>query len=171
MGILKSDHYQDLRAFLVNQVKDLYDAEFQLIAFLPEMIMRAKSLHLRTTLNIHLCESYSHIDILEAVFSSIDEEPNRARCFTVEKIIRSYVGLLESNVPSSTVADAGLILVTGKIQHYQVAGYRGILNICSQMGELQVSELLGDMLPTMPSCPRLSCDSDHEFPNSLAINM
>ncbi len=145
MGLFSSETLEDLRALVVNQIKDLYDAEHRIVEALPTMVEKASSAQLRQALDTHLAESHGHIAILESVFDLLDEEPERETCEACRGLLEEVEEILDAEA-TPAVIDAGIILAAQKVEHYEMAGYGGAAALSEQIGESEVADLLKKIL-------------------------
>src|SRR5579862_2907356 len=99
---------KNLRDLWLDELKDLYNAEKQIIAALPKMAKAASEDDLRQAFEEHLEQTHGHVDRLEEIFKSIDEPVRGKKCKGMEGIIGEGKEMLEEDLPE-TVCDAALI--------------------------------------------------------------
>lgn len=145
MGIFTSETFEDLRELVINQVRDLYDAEHQIMEALPRMAEKASSEQLRQAFKSHMAETQGHITKLESVFDLFGEEATRETCEACEGLLEEAEEILDAE-GDPAVIDAGLILAAQRVEHYEMAGYGGTAALAAQLGEIQVSKLLREIL-------------------------
>lgn len=145
MNLFFSETYDDLRHLLVNQLRDLYDAEHRILENFPAVIEKATSSELRLALEDHKHETEGHISMLKQVFEKLGEQPKRATCEACKGLIKEGSTLLDAR-GNPAVIDAGLILAQQRIEHYEIAGHGGARALAIQLGETEVAELLGEIL-------------------------
>lgn len=145
MGLFISDNFEDLRELLLNQLKDLYDAEHRIVDALPKMAEKASSPELTKAFTSHLRESEGHIEILEQAFAALGEEPERETCEACQGLLKEGKEILEATGPGSVI-DAGLIVAAQRVEHYEIAGYGGAKAFALQLGEAKVAQLLDKIL-------------------------
>lgn len=134
-----------LRDLYVQQLRDLYSAEKQLIAALPKMAKTASTDSLRKAFEHHLEETRKQKDRIEEIFSELDQKPGRHKCKGMEGLIAEGSEFLE-NDGDSDVVDAGLIAAAQRVEHYEIAGYGTAKAFAQQLGEERAGKLLDDSL-------------------------
>jgi ferritin-like metal-binding protein YciE len=111
-----------LREALVDEIKDLYNAEKQLTKALPKLAKNATNPKLRDALSSHLKETERHIARLEQVFRLLDEKPKGKLCEGMQGIIEEGNSLLEE-VEEGAVMDACIIAGGQRAEHYEMSAY------------------------------------------------
>ena len=139
---MKDQTMQDL---YIDQLRDLYDAERQIIKALPKMIQSAESSELRSALQTHLEETRGHITRLEQVFRLHNEEVKGEKCKGVEGIIDEGKDVAKHN-ENPSVRDAGVIAGAQKVEHYEMAGYGSVRTWAEQIGHTEAAQLLQQTL-------------------------
>ena len=139
---MKFDNLYDL---FVGELKDLYDAEHQIIEALPKMHEATTSSELQDAFQQHLKQTKTHIKRLENVFEIIAEEPERETCDAMEGLLKEGDELIEQNEPSSTL-DAALIAAAQRVEHYEIAGYGTVRTYAQVLGFADVVDVLQQTL-------------------------
>jgi ferritin-like metal-binding protein YciE len=134
-----------LKDLYVQQLKDLYSAESQLIDALPKMAKSASTDSLREAFENHLEETRKQKDRIEEIFSELDEKPSGHKCKGMEGLIAEGSEFLD-NGGDSDVVDAGLIAAAQRVEHYEIAGYGTAKAFAKQLGEERAGKLLDDTL-------------------------
>jgi ferritin-like metal-binding protein YciE len=111
-----------LREALVEEVKDLYNAEKQLTKALPKLAKNATNPKLREALTSHLRETENQLGRLEQVFRLLDEKPKGKLCEGIQGIIEEGNAMLEE-VEEGAVMDACIVAAGQKSEHYEMASY------------------------------------------------
>jgi ferritin-like metal-binding protein YciE len=111
-----------LRDLFVDQIKDLYNMENQLVKALPKMAKAANSGDLSAAFQEHLEQTRGHVERLEQIFNDLDVSARGKRCVGMEGIIDEGKGLLEEDLAPDTL-DAGIIGAAQKVEHYEIAAY------------------------------------------------
>jgi ferritin-like metal-binding protein YciE len=111
-----------LREALVDEVKDLYNAEKQLTKALPKLAENATNPKLREALLAHLRETENHVARLEQVFRILDEKPKGKLCDGMQGIIEEGNKKIEE-VEEGPVLDACIIAGGQRSEHYEMASY------------------------------------------------
>lgn len=106
----------------IDELKDLYDAEKQLVEALPKMAEAATSDDLKRGFRQHLEQTQDHVQRLEDIFNELGEAPDGKRCHGMQGIIREGEQLIQKQDIQPDVKDAGLIAQAEKAEHYEIAG-------------------------------------------------
>ena len=131
-------------AFL-DELRDSYDAERQLIKALPKMAKAATSAELRTAFETHLEETRGHVERLEQVFESLEEKVKGKHCDGIAGIIEEGKSIMEEDFDESTM-DACLIAAGQRAEHYEMAAYGTLVAWARAMGHDEAAELLEQTL-------------------------
>jgi len=134
-----------LESLLVDELKDIYSAETQLIKAMPRIIKTAASKDLRTTLEEHLKETHKHVDRLEEICRKLDTNPNGKKCTGMEGLIDEAVELLKMEGDNESL-EAGLIGAAQRIEHYEIAAYGTARAHARQLGFVEAVKLLSETL-------------------------
>ena len=134
-----------LRKLYVHSLKDLYNAETQLLAALPKMAKAASSEELRAGFEEHLEQTREHIRRLEKVFESVEASPNGVKCDGMEGLIKEGEEVIKE-VKDPEVRDAGLIAAAQKVEHYEIACYGTVCTYAELLGDSEACSLLGATL-------------------------
>ncbi len=135
----------DLEKLFVTELKDIYDAEQQLVKALGEMEESAKSTELRSAFHEHLQETRNHVNRLERVFQAIGEEPKRRSCKGIEGIVDEGETLAKEFEENSAL-DAALIEAGQKAEHYEITSYGTLCSWAEELGRSQALSLLKENL-------------------------
>ena len=128
-----------LRELLIDELKDLYDSEHQLVKALPKMAKAAEHQELKEAFESHLVETQGHVQKLESVFESLHEAPKRKKCKAMEGIVAEGHELMDEG-------DAALIAAAQKVEHYEIASYGTVAAWADLLGENDAAEILGEIL-------------------------
>lgn len=135
----------NLREALVEEIRDLYNAEKQLIKALPKMAKGASSDELREAFESHLEETEGQVTRLERVFELLDEKPRGKHCAGIAGIIEEASDTLNEDMEDS-VMDACLIAGGQRAEHYEIAAYGTAIAWSEALGLTDVSQLLTETL-------------------------
>ena len=130
-----------LKKLYVHELKDLWSAENQLMAILPEAIDAVEDGDLKRALESHQNETEGQISRLETIFLTLDFGPGGHRCEGMAGLIRELKGAFGSEVHNS-VRDAMIIAALQRIEHYEMAGYGVARTFAEKLGEYNASDLL-----------------------------
>jgi len=139
---MQMNNLQDL---MVDNLKDLYNAENQLLKALPKVAKAVENEQLREALEMHLKETQGHVQRLEQVFSTLGEKPTGKKCKGMEGLIEENKELMGEDAEPD-VMDAGLIVGCQKIEHYEIAGYGSAVTFAKMLGNNEAARLLGEIL-------------------------
>lgn len=134
-----------LRKLYIDELKDLYSAEKQLLKALPKMAKAASSPDLRAGFEGHLKQTQEHAARLERIFGVLGQSPNGKHCNGMEGLIKEGGELIEED-PQSEELDAGLIAAAQRVEHYEIAGYGCVRTYANLLGDSQAAALLEETL-------------------------
>jgi ferritin-like metal-binding protein YciE len=129
----------------IEELRDTYDAEKQLIKALPKLAKAAASTDLRTAFETHLEETRGHVERLEQVFESLDEKPRGKHCEGIAGIIEEGKSIMEEEFDDATM-DACLIAAGQRAEHYEMAAYGTLIAWAQSMGHTEATNLLQEIL-------------------------
>lgn len=136
---------QDLQDLFLDNLKDLYNAEKQLLKALPKMAKAADSEELRMAFETHTEETHGHIDRLEQVFERMGKKATGKTCKAMQGLIEENKELLEEDA-APDVLDAGMIVGAQKVEHYEIAAYGTMVEWAKLMGDKESASLLAQTL-------------------------
>jgi ferritin-like metal-binding protein YciE len=141
----KSDAAQGLHDLLVDELKDIYWCEKELVKALPKMMKNATADELAEALTSHLEETKEQVTRLEEVFASIDEKAEAKKCEAMEGLIKEAEEIMEST-KQGAVRDAGIISAAQKVEHYEIATYGTLCAFAKILGHDTAVDLLEETL-------------------------
>ena len=130
-----------LQKLYTNELRDLYNAEGQLLKALPKMAKAASSEELKNAFEKHLEQTKSHVERLEQVFEELDEKPKGKTCRAMKGLVEEGSEILQQDGEES-VLDAGIIVAAQKVEHYEIAGYGSVRTFAQLLGQNKAAELL-----------------------------
>jgi len=134
-----------LRELYIDHLRDLYDAENQLIKALPKMAKEANSDELRLGIEEHLEQTRGHAERLEQIFEQLGEKPKGKKCKGMQGVIDEGKETLEEDMEEDT-KDAAIIAAAQRVEHYEIAGYGTARTYANLLGENEAAELLEETL-------------------------
>jgi len=134
-----------LRGLYLDELRDLYSAENQLVKALPKMAKAATSAKLKAGFEKHLSQTREHVTRLEKIFSELAESPKGKTCKGMEGLIKEGSEMIEED-PGAEELDAGLIAAAQRVEHYEIAGYGCVRTYANLLGEKKAASLLEDTL-------------------------
>jgi ferritin-like metal-binding protein YciE len=129
----------------IDELKDLYSAETQLVQALPKMAKAASSPELQQAFQQHLEETREHVKRVEKIFSALNASPRGKKCVGMEGVIEEGKELLNMQ-GQPEVIDAGLIGAAQRVEHYEMAGYGTARAHAEQLGHSDAVQLLQQTL-------------------------
>ena len=130
-----------LQKLYVEELRDLYNAENQLLKALPKMAKAASSEELKNAFEKHLEQTETHVERLEQVFEELDQTPKGKTCRAMKGLIQEGSEILEEEGDPS-VLDAGIIVAAQKVEHYEIAGYGSVRTFANLLNQEKAAELL-----------------------------
>jgi ferritin-like metal-binding protein YciE len=134
-----------LQELYVEQLRDLYSAENQLVKALPKMAKAAQSEALRKGFEQHLEQTKGHVDRLEQIFSAMDENPKGRKCAGMEGLVEEGEEVIREQSGSDAL-DSGLIASAQRVEHYEIAGYGSVRTFAELLGDEEAVNLLQQTL-------------------------
>ena len=136
---------ESLRDLYIDELKDLYSAEKQLVKALPKMVKNATRPELKKAFQDHLAKTEGHVERLEQIFESLEASPRGKKCVGMEGLIEEASELIGEDADED-VLDAGLISKAQHVEHYEMAGYGTVRTYALTLGESEHAELLEETL-------------------------
>jgi ferritin-like metal-binding protein YciE len=132
---------KNLKSVFVDELRDIYNSEQQLIKALPKMAKAATSEALRSGFEEHLEQTKEHAARIEKIFSGMGEPVKGKKCKGMEGIV-SEGGEVMSEDYEGAVMDAALISAAQRVEHYEMAAYGAVHAYAELMGESEAASLL-----------------------------
>ena len=129
-----------LKEIYVEELKDLYSAENQLVKALPKMAKAATSDDLRAGFEEHLEQTKGHVQRLEDIFKTLGENPKGKTCKGMQGLITEGSEMIEEEEGEGL--DVGLISAAQRVEHYEIAGYGSVAAYADLLGEEEAASLL-----------------------------
>ena len=130
-----------LRETFVEELKDLYDAEKQLLKALPKMAKAADHEELKAAFEDHLQETETHVERLEQVFSIFGETAKGKKCKAMQGLVEEGQDLIDEEE-----GDAALICAAQMVEHYEIASYGSLRTWAELLDEGEAVDLLQETL-------------------------
>ncbi|MGH9406427.1 MAG: ferritin-like domain-containing protein [Terriglobia bacterium] len=137
--------YETLKDLYLDELRDIYDAENEIVKALPKMASAASSPELRNAFTHHLQQTKTHVTRLEEIFSGMGEKPKTKKCDGVRGIIAEGEDLMGQKGDQS-VMDAGLIASAQRVEHYEMAVYGTLRTWAGRFSNSQAVSLLEETL-------------------------
>ena len=134
-----------LREILIDELRDLYSAENQLIKQLPKTAKAVESAELKQIFVSHLDETKQQAERLKQVFEMLGKKPTGKHCKGMEGAIDEVKEALEED-EDGALYDTGVIGGAARVEHYEIAGYTCAIAMARQLGESEIVSLLTQSL-------------------------
>jgi len=134
-----------LKKLYLEELRDLYSAETQLVKALPKMVKGASSAELKQAFGNHLEQTKGHVERLNEIFDRLDEKPAGKTCKAMKGLIEEGSEMLEEEGDESVI-DAGLIGAAQRVEHYEIASYGTVRTFANLLGEEDAAERLQQTL-------------------------
>ena len=135
----------DLRELYIDELRDLYDAENQLIKALPEMAESATSDQLRAGFEQHLEQTRTHAQRLEQIFNELGEKAKGKKCKGMQGLVSEGKDIMGEDFEGD-VLDAALISAAQRVEHYEIAAYGTVRTFAEILGNTEAAGLLEQTL-------------------------
>jgi len=136
---------QTLKDLYIDELKDMYDAENQIVKALPKMAKEATNEELRAAIEQHLDQTQTHIERLEQVFEDLGEKAKGTKCEATKGLIEEAKRMMEE-AEDDDVRDAAIIGSAQKVEHYEIASYGTLRTYAELLGFDEQAELLQETL-------------------------
>jgi ferritin-like metal-binding protein YciE len=135
-----------LQKLYVEQLKDLYSAETQLVDALPKMAKAASSSELRQAFQEHLAQTKEHVNRLEQIFKDLGYKPTGQKCKGMAGLIEEGEEMIEEDDADDDVRDAGLIAAAQRVEHYEISGYGTVRTYARMLNREEDANILQQTL-------------------------
>lgn len=129
----------------IEELRDIYNAENQLLKALPKMAKAASSEDLRQAFEEHLQQTEGHVERLDEIFEKLDKKPTGKTCKAMKGLIEEGSEIIKED-GEEHVIDAGLIAAAQKVEHYEIASYGTVRTWAEMLGAEDAAELLQQTL-------------------------
>lgn len=123
-----------LRQLYIDELKDLYSAETQMVKALPKLAKASSDGQLRRAFEEHLRQTSEQVTRLEQIFDMIDEKPTGKKCLGMEGLVKEGSETMQEGY-TDAVKDAALIGAAQRVEHYEIAGYGTARAFAALLGE------------------------------------
>jgi ferritin-like metal-binding protein YciE len=135
----------ELKELYVDELKDIYSAETQLVKALPKMAKAAVSAALRNGFQEHLTQTEGHVARLEQIFEELGQEPTGKKCEGMAGLIKEGGEAAEEDYEGD-VKDSALIGAAQRVEHYEIAAYGTVRAMAEKLGDEKAVQLLAQTL-------------------------
>lgn len=134
-----------LRKLYIEELRDVYNAENQLLKALPKMAKAAASDELKQAFEDHLEQTQGHVERLDEIFEALEEKATGKTCKGMKGLVEEGAEILKEEGEES-VLDAGIIAAAQKLEHYEIATYGTLRTWANLLGEEEAADLLQQTL-------------------------
>ena len=134
-----------LQELYVEELRDLYNAEQQILKALPKMMKAASDRELQRAFSTHEKQTQQQVKRLERIFRELGETPRGKKCKGMEGLLEEGSDLIKEK-PGPDVLDAGLIAAAQRVEHYEIAAYGTARAYAQQLGHPEQASLLQETL-------------------------
>jgi ferritin-like metal-binding protein YciE len=134
-----------LRQLYVDELKDLYSAETQLVKALPKMAKASSSAELRQAFEEHLRQTSEQVSRLEQIFEMLGEKATGKKCLGMEGLVKEGSETMQEEY-GDAVKDAAIIGAAQRVEHYEIAGYGTVRAFAELLGENEHISLIEETL-------------------------
>jgi ferritin-like metal-binding protein YciE len=136
---------ETMQELLIDELKDLYSAEKQIVRALPKLAKAATSPELKQALLDHLEETKGQVARLEQIGEIVGKKMTGKTCVGMKGVLEEGSEVLE-DTEKGTVRDAALISASQRVEHYEMAGYGSAREFAKMLGQAEVAKLLDETL-------------------------
>jgi ferritin-like metal-binding protein YciE len=147
-----------LTTLLVDELRDIYDAEKRLTKAIPKLAKASTSDELRGALESHLSETEQHVTRLEQAFEHLDEPARRKPCAGMRGLIEEGDEHIKEDFEDDGLRDATIIGAAQRVEHYEMAAYGTAVAHARLLGQAEVAELLEETLAEEKAADRKLTD-------------
>jgi ferritin-like metal-binding protein YciE len=140
-----AEEMNPLEELLIDELRDLYSAENQIIKALPKMAKTASSSDLRRAFERHLEETRRQVERLDQIGEALEIKLTGKKCKGMEGLIEEGKEIMQEDLDENAI-DAGLIGAAQKVEHYEIAAYGTARTHAEILGYNKVARLLQQTL-------------------------
>jgi ferritin-like metal-binding protein YciE len=148
----------NLEVFFLDELKDVYNAENQIMKALPKLRKACTSQKLAQAFEEHLQVTNRQISRLEQIFDNLGESASSKKCEAMEGLIDESETIIDETDDGTATRDVGLIMAAQKVEHYEIATYGGLAQLARTLGYEDVAEMLETTLEEEEEADRLLTD-------------
>lgn len=134
-----------IRQLYIDELRDLYNAETQLVKALPKMAKASSNAELRQGFEEHLRQTSEHVSRLEQIFEMLNEKPTGKKCLGMDGLVKEGAETMKEQYEPA-VLDAAIIGAAQRVEHYEIAGYGTVRSFAQLLGEDEHVSLLEQTL-------------------------
>lgn len=156
---------------MIHVLGDIYDAEHQFLEAQQQLLSQAGSDSLKTLLQEHIEQTEEQIRNLEQVYEVLGQKAERVKCAGASGIVAEGNKLLKEISGSPALIDLAIVGAQSKVEHYEIASYRGLITGAEQMGQNEIVKLLRQNLEQEErTAQRVEQSTQELFQQALSAN-
>ncbi|MEO8201442.1 MAG: ferritin-like domain-containing protein [Gemmatimonadota bacterium] len=132
---------ETLEALYIDELKDLWSAEKQILKALPRMIKAVGHKELKRAFVTHERQTRQQVKRLERICRKLGVSPRGKKCEGMEGLLKEGSGLIGER-PEQDVLDAGLLSAAQHVEHYEMAGYGTVRTWARLLGRKDEADIL-----------------------------
>ncbi len=131
-----------LEALFLEEMSDIHDAEKRFLAGQRAMLENATHPTLRAMIQGHIAETEGQVEVLKRAFAALESKPKRVKCDVAEGLVAEVEKTMKETKKNPTVLDCAIASAVSKVEHYEIASYRGLVASAKEMERDDLVELL-----------------------------
>ena len=151
-----------LKDVLIDELRDLYSAENQLLKAMPKAAKGVESAELKEIFKQHIEETKGQVERLKQVFTQLGKKPTGKHCEGMEGAIKEVQEALEED-EEGALKDAGIIGAAMRVEHYEIAGYTVAIAMAKQLGEKDIAATLTETLKEEQNAGKLVLNASKQI--------
>lgn len=132
---------ESLQKLYLEQLRDLFSAEDQILEALPKMAKQTTHAELKRAFQEHYQQTEQQVQRLQRIFDDMGESPEGEECDGMKGLIKEGEKTMEE-FKDSDVLDAALIAAAQRVEHYEMAGYGCARTYAHMLGQQEHADLL-----------------------------
>lgn len=137
---------ETLRDGLLDELRDLFSAENQLLKALPKMEKKATDAKLKQALGSHLEETKGQVERLQKIAGILGEKLTGKTCKAMQGLVEEGSEVIEEESDNDALLDVLLVGAARRVEHYEMAAYETAHAMAKELGEDEVVQLLSETL-------------------------
>ena len=158
-----------LQDLFVDELKDIYSAERQILQALPKLAKTASSPDLRHAFETHRKQTEGQVARLDSIFEQLGASPRGKKCKGMEGLLAEGTDMMEET-GEQAVVDAGLIAAAQRVEHYEIAAYGCLRSYATLLGQPKAATLLEQTLEEEEAADQLLSDLADGGVNEAALS-
>jgi ferritin-like metal-binding protein YciE len=154
-----------LQKFFIEQLKDMYYVEQELLKALPEVKNAATTEELEDAIEEHIRQTERHLKRLEKIFHMIGLKPEGKKSEAMDGLLRECKNIIRETEESTMTRDAALVIAAQKVEHYEIASYGGLVSLAVTMGMERAADILDKTLAEEEDSDQLLTDIAESYIN------